>query len=226
MASIDRCPPSLPTPTLVVLTAPGLAASAWGPSAASAAACCEMDAVIDGDGLDAPIELDTRDFVDLDLGLTDFGFFVEPPIGDERRRLLEMAPTSSLGPGFTVTWTIGGQTEIVQDLYPYAMGGPLVHTEPGQVFSAVDDAEVRGGWFPADPQLVTGLRSVGLPDRTPPASRDTTSDSGSAPTSRPPGDESRPSSRWRLLGIMLAAVLLAGTAATVGVRRRRAAQQN
>jgi hypothetical protein len=210
----------------MVPAALGLAASAWGPSAASAAACCEMDAVIDGDGLDAPLELDTRDFVGLDLGLTDFGFFVEPPIGDERPRLLETAPTSSLGPGYTVTWTIGGQTEIVQDLYPYATGGPLVHTEPGQVFSAVDDADVRGGWFPAAPQLVTGLRSVGLPERAQPADRDTTSDSGSAPTSRPPGDESRPSSRWPLLGIMLAAALLAGTATTVGARRRRPAQQN
>lgn len=59
---------------LVVLAALGLAASMCKASAASAAACCEMDAVIDGDGLDAPIELDTWDFVDLELGLTDFGF--------------------------------------------------------------------------------------------------------------------------------------------------------
>jgi hypothetical protein len=184
-----------------------------------------MDAVIDGDGLDAPIELDTWDFVNLKLGLTDFGFFVAPPIGDERPRLLETAPTSSLGPGFTVTWTIGGQTEIVQDLYPYATGGPLVHTEPGQVFSEVDGTKVRGGWFPAAPQLVIGLQSVGLPDPAQLAGQDATSDSGSAPTSRPPGDESRPSWRWPLLGVMLAAVLLAGAATTVGVRRRHLARQ-
>jgi hypothetical protein len=184
-----------------VLAGVCLAASAWGTALpASAAACCEMDAVIDGDGLAAPLELDTEDLVDLELGLTDFGFFVEPPIGDGRPGLTQTAPTSSLGSGFTVTWTFGGQGEVVQDLYPYAVGGPLVHTEPGQLFSEVPQAQVRGGWFRAGPQLVTGLRSVGLPERA-----------------QPTGD---PGSRWPLLAGLLAAVVLAGTATTVGARRR------
>lgn len=92
------------------------------------------------------------------------GFFVEPPIGAERPRLPETAPTSSLGSGFTLTWTFGGQDEVVQELYPYATGGPLVHTEPGQLFSETPRAEVRGGWFRADPQLVTDLEQpVAMP---------------------------------------------------------------
>ncbi len=184
---------------VVLLAGAGLAA-AVGAMPPASAACCEMHAVIAGDGLDAPIALDTQDFIDLELGLTDFGFFVEPPIGAERPSLPETAPTSSLGSGFTLTWTFGKEGDIVQDLYPYARGGPLVHTEPGQLWSETPRAEVRGGWFRADTELVTDLQSVGLPERAQPAGG--------------------PRSRWPLLAGLLAAVLLVGTAAVVVPRRR------
>jgi hypothetical protein len=204
-----------------MLVGVGLAASISVASAAPAVACCLVDVVIDGEGLDAPIELDTWDLMDLDVGLRDFGFFVEAPIGDELPRLLEAAPTSSLGPVFTVTWTSSGQTDIVQSLHPYASGGPLVHTGSGQMFSEADDAEVRGGWFRADPQLVTDLHTLGLPERDRLAGRDTNSDSGSGATSNSSGDRSRASSWWRPLGAILAVVLLAVAAVAVRVRRRQ-----
>lgn len=208
-----------------VLAGVGLAASVLALSAAPTDACCDMDAVIDGEGLDTPIELDTWDFVDLDLGLGDFGFFVGPPIGDKLPRLLEAPPTSSLGAVFTVSWTFAGPGDkIVQNLYPYASGGPLVHTRSGQMFSDADGAEVRGGWFRADPQLVTVLHTLGLPERAPLAGRDTNPDSGTGPTSGPSSDRSRASTWWPPLGAIPAVVLLTGAALAVRARRTHRVQ--
>lgn len=82
--------------------------------------------------------------------------------------MLMTAPTSSFGPGFAVTWTIGALTEIVQDLYPYATGGPLVHTEPGQV--NLRGGPRRGSWRMVPRRPTTGHRpAFGGPTRASPA---------------------------------------------------------
>jgi type II secretory pathway pseudopilin PulG len=74
-----------------------------------------------------------------DLGLWDTGGTAEPPAG-------------SLGPRFTVTWTMAAGDpagDVVQSLYPEAAGGPLVHTG-------------TGGWRRADPSLEATFADLGF----------------------------------------------------------------
>ena len=49
---------------------------------------------------------------------------------------------------------------VVQDIYPYAPGGPLLHTPAGQ---KVFDQTTAGGWYRAAPRLVDLLQSAGVP---------------------------------------------------------------
>ena len=74
-----------------------------------------------------------------DLGVWDTGGTAEPPAG-------------SLGPRFTVTWTMAAGDpagDVVQSLYPEAAGGPLVHTD-------------TGGWRLADPSLEATFADLGF----------------------------------------------------------------
>lgn len=70
-------------------------------------------------------------------------------------------PAAAVGPGFRVAWSLagpGGDVPLVQTLHPQAQGGPLVHTEPGQI--AYGHA-VPGGWYRAAPRLADTLDSLG-----------------------------------------------------------------
>lgn len=61
-----------------------------------------------------------------------------------------------------VVWQLAGPTtegiRIEQHLYPQAHGGPLVHTEPGQVGY---DGVTGGGWYRASSRLMDTLASLG-----------------------------------------------------------------
>jgi hypothetical protein len=80
--------------------------------------------------------------------------------------MLDAAPTKRLGPHYTITWKVpegdGTAAKIRQDLYPYAAGGPLTYTKPGQ---QVFGEGARGGWFRASDELRLELISLGLPKR-------------------------------------------------------------
>ena len=79
------------------------------------------------------------------------------PLRDER-------PPGDLGPRFTLTYVVPGPVgddEIIQAVYPYAQGGPVTYTAPGQDFFEVE--KTKGGWLRASSGLKTLLVSQGLP---------------------------------------------------------------
>jgi hypothetical protein len=83
--------------------------------------------------------------------------------------MLESSPSSDLGPRFTVTYVVpgpdGGADRLVQDLYPYASGGPVTFMQRGQrVFAG---RRTRGGWYDAPPALKDTLVRIGLPATAP-----------------------------------------------------------
>jgi hypothetical protein len=96
--------------------------------------------------------------------------------------------------------------ELRSDLYPYAPGGPLVHTFGGQKVSDGDGGFVlQGGWATANPVLVDNLRAWGLP-KNPASATDNSPSSAIAP--------------WWVIALGFAVLIAAGIAR---VRRRSAA---
>ena len=201
--------------TLVVVGVVGMfggTAHAKGPS----------DAEITGAGITTPIAV-PPDVFSANL-IEETGFFAAA-FGQEPNPMLATAPRGELGPRFTIAWSLpwsdGGPTQVdqvEQDLYPYADGGPVVYTAPGQTFYMSE--HTRGGWFRA-------------PDHARDAAADARDPRRSRPSTRP--RQSRPETRalaasreeatndvdppWLLIG---ASVVLVGAAgALVLIRRRR-----
>ena len=85
--------------------------------------------------------------------------------------LLPAPPTKRLGPRYTVLYSLPGpeRVRVRQDLYPYAAGGPVTYTDPGQPL--YDGQRTRGGWYAGTRDLKDAVASIGLP-RTAPALRD------------------------------------------------------
>ena len=163
---------------------------------------------VEGEGLATPISITQGEGTTTGGQLIeDVGFF-DATFGQIPSHMLDSAPTDDLGPKLTIHWAVPGPNseddEIVQVLYPYADGGPVVYTEPGQVFFTTE--HTRGGWFrtPAAERLLTTLHGLGLP------SRDalTASDAGGG-------------TRWTPIGASLAAVILLVAGFAVALSRRR-----
>jgi hypothetical protein len=87
------------------------------------------------------------------------------------------APTKSLGPKYSVEYTVpgpdGGSQTIRQDLYPYATPAGVTYMRAGQ---PIFDFETHGGWF-TDSRLKEILVAKGLPKT---AAAATSKDSSSA----------------------------------------------
>lgn len=97
-----------------------------------------------------------------------------PNIGDVRMpdkpsRLRTPPAAATLGPKYTVTYTVPGTTpepgqasdQIRQDLYPRAAGGPVVYTLPGQ--QGFGQPLQATGWLRGTPQLTATLTRLGIP---------------------------------------------------------------
>jgi hypothetical protein len=80
-------------------------------------------------------------------------------------------PKASLGPRYTVIYTVPGVTpqpgeqygRIRQDLYPGAAGGPVIYTPPGQ--DGFGQPLQVTGWLRASPGLIRALDQLGVPPR-------------------------------------------------------------
>jgi hypothetical protein len=100
--------------------------------------------------------------------LTMLAGFFPAAYGQSPNPMLSSAPTKDLGPKYTVRYRVpGGEGTrywIRADFYPYAKGGALTYTKPGQ---RVFDMHTRGGWFLGGTQLRLTLRHAGLPARAP-----------------------------------------------------------
>ena len=98
--------------------------------------------------------------------LTQESGFFPAAFGQSPDPMLHSRP-AGLGPGYTVVWKVpggsGSMFRIRQDLYPYARGGAVTYTKPGQ---PIFDMSTRGGWY-RDPELKRTLVSLGLPASAP-----------------------------------------------------------
>src|SRR6266498_1049705 len=188
-------------------------------------------ATIDGSGPGGPITLrgDGEPGSGSDLGtLAELSGLFPAMFGQSPDPMLDAAPTKRLGPHYTITWTIpdgnGTAKTVRQDVYPYAAGGPVTYTKPGQ---PVSDQTTSGGWYKAPDDLRQHLISLGLPNKAPVAAASASSGraaaDGSSPSPAPA--PARPAAAvapaiwpWFLAaGALL--LLIAGTAAVV-LRRR------
>ena len=144
-------------------------------------------------------------------------------------------PTKQLGPRYTIPWTIpdgpGTAKKIRQDVYPYAGGGPVTYTKPGQ---PVFDQTTRGGWYKASDSLRQQLISLGLPNRAPlaspaanaPAQPQTQGSSSASPAPARPAAAHAPAVWPRILigsGLLLLVTLVPGAVAVLLRRRPDAA---
>jgi len=90
-------------------------------------------------------------------------------------RLRTPPPKASLGPRYTIIYTVPGVTpqpgeqigRIRQDLYPRAAGGPIIYTLPGQ--RGFGQPLLVTGWLRGSRQLIRTLAELGVPRTRPPA---------------------------------------------------------
>ena len=149
--------------TKLLIAIVGVVVLGW---AAPASAKGPSEGVLEGDGLDQAIVIGYGEGApgagDL---IGDVGFF-EVTFGSVPRQALDDAPTDDLGPRLRLTWTVPGPDGeddlVVQDIYPYAAGGPVTYTAPGQPF--FESEQTVGGWFRAPNRLLASLQALGLPD--------------------------------------------------------------
>jgi hypothetical protein len=89
--------------------------------------------------------------------------------GSAPARLHTPPPQASLGPRYTLVYTVPGVTplpgqqfgQVRQDLYPRAAGGPLIYTPPGQ--QGFGGPLTVAGWLRGRPQLIRTLAGAGVP---------------------------------------------------------------
>jgi hypothetical protein len=89
--------------------------------------------------------------------------------GPAPARLHTPPPQDSLGPRYTLVYTVPGVTprpgqqfgRVRQDLYPRAAGGPLIYTPPGQ--QGFGGPLTVTGWLRGRPQLTRTLAEAGVP---------------------------------------------------------------
>jgi hypothetical protein len=88
---------------------------------------------------------------------------------DEPSALRTPPAVGSLGPKYTITYTVPGVTprpgqangQIRQNLYPRAAGGPVIYTPPGQ--QGFGQPLQASGWLRGTPRLTVTLTRLGVP---------------------------------------------------------------
>jgi hypothetical protein len=97
--------------------------------------------------------------------LTEVSGFFPSAVGQSPDPMLHARPADPLGPHYRIRWTVPASTThvITQDAYPYAKGGAVAYTRPGQ---PIFDSKTIGGWY-RNPELKRTLVSLGLPASAP-----------------------------------------------------------
>jgi hypothetical protein len=133
-------------------------------------------------------------------------------------RLRTPPPKASLGPRYTIIYTVPGVTpqpgeqfgRIRQDLYPRAAGGPIIYTLPGQ--RGFGQPLLVTGWLRGSRQLIRTLAELGVPRTRPLA----------AAQPAPSHQAGSPTLAWLIASAAaIAAAALAGSA--LWLRHRRPA---
>jgi len=128
-------------------------------------------------------------------------------------RPMDARPAGDLGPLYRITYTFpagaGESGLVVQDLYPYAPGGPVAYSAAG---ASIVGHPIRAGWHQGDTVLLHRFVSWGLPAT--PVGRTATSGEASAAS-----DSAAATERTRVA--VLAGLALALAALGVLARQRR-----
>jgi hypothetical protein len=137
---------------------------------AVAAAKEPSQASISGPGFSKTLKMrDVEHFSGSKLAeLTEESGFFPSAVGQSPNPMLPGRPSGKLGPRYTIVWTVpfDTTTRVRQDLYPYARGGAVTYTKPGQ---PIFDMTTVGGWY-RNPLLKGTLVGLGLPKQAPAAS--------------------------------------------------------
>jgi hypothetical protein len=174
------------------------------------------EANITGPGLEGGLRIQAPDT----KGLWESGIDVSGGLDDARADSVEelgLTP-ADLGPRYLVTYRFDGGDELIrQDLYPYAKGGPVTHTPPGQLLTLGGPARglkipMLAGWYRSSLGLFYYLVDHGLPKRNPVAS---VAIGGAAPGAGPRA----PTPPWATMWVVPSA-LAALSLTTLAVRRR------
>jgi hypothetical protein len=193
------------------------------PVAAAAKGSLPTAATIHGKDLAAPITLrgnaDPGMGTDLAILVQHGGLFAAMSLPHRESGLVPNRPSEDLGARYSVSYLIpraaGGTVQVRQDLYPYAAGGPVTYTPPGQLGG--DGRRVQAGWWQATPGFLGSLIALGLPDR--PARAAPTPQPARPPASAP---QATSAAGWWIAGGTILGVLLLGIGAVL-LRRPRAA---
>jgi hypothetical protein len=99
-------------------------------------------------------------------------------------------PEDDLGPRYTVRFVTSiprGQPDVIQHLYPFARGGPLMYTPPGQEWLGGPNRSAPDGWYRPSGHLMQELWDRGFPrtEGPPRASDEPVMDQPSGPRSSP-----------------------------------------
>jgi hypothetical protein len=145
-----------------------------------------------------------------------------PPTTPDRLRT--PPPNASLGPRYTITYTVPGVTprsgeqfgKIRQELYPHAANGPVIYTPPGQ--AGFGQPLQVTGWLRATPRLTRTLARLGVPRRAAPVPRAHVPHAVDTATAHQAGSGALP---W-LIGAA-AAIVAAVLAAALLLRHRKSA---
>ncbi|HEU4527610.1 MAG TPA: hypothetical protein VFT80_06770 [Actinomycetota bacterium] len=129
---------------------------------------------------------------------------------------LGLAP-AELGPRYVITYRfIAGRRRpdiVRQELYPYAKGGPVTHTPPGQRIAEglPWGGAITAGWYQSSPEFLRYLVEQGLPETNPVVPTERGSDPDTAPAATWP--------LWAWLALALAGLVALGVASQ-RLRRR------
>jgi hypothetical protein len=141
-------------------------------------------------------------------------------------RLHTPPPTASLGPRYTLVYTVPGVTprpgqqfgRVRQDLYPRAAGGPLIYTPPGQ--QGFGGPLTVTGWLRGRPQLTRTLAQLGVP---PPPGAWATQQTGHPAAARPAAHQAGARTPGWIIAPAAAIVAAALISTAFWLRRRRPA---